>query len=95
MLAYLSRYTHRVAISNSRLIRSDEESVTFRWKDYRARGKAEGQGWIKTMTLKADEFIRRFLIHVLPSGSTASGTTACWPAVPGPPPWPAPANSSP
>ena len=67
--AYLSRYTHCVAISNSRLIRSDAEGVTFRWKDYRARGKAEGQGWIKTMTLKADEFIRRFLIHVLPSGS--------------------------
>ena len=68
VLAYLSRYTHRVAISNSRLIRSDEEGVSFRWKDYRARGKTEGQGWIKTMTLKADEFIRRFLIHVLPSG---------------------------
>ena len=68
MLAHLSRYTHRVAISNSRLIRSDEEGVTFRWKDYRARGKGEGQGWIKAMTLKADEFIRRFLIHVLPSG---------------------------
>ena len=68
VLAYLSRYTHRVAISNSRLIRSDEDGVTFRWKDYRARGKTEGQGWIKTMTLKADEFIRRFLIHVLPSG---------------------------
>ena len=68
VLAYLSRYTHRVAISNNRLIRSDEDGVTFRWKDYRARGKAEGQGWIKTMTLKADEFIRRFLIHLLPSG---------------------------
>ena len=68
VLAYLSRYTHRVAISNSRLIRIDEEGVTFRWKDYRARGKAEGQGWVKAMTLKVDEFIRRFLIHVLPSG---------------------------
>ena len=68
VLAYLSRYTHRVAISNSRLIRSDEEGVTFRWKDYRTRGKAEGQGWIKIMTLKADEFIRRFLVHVLPKG---------------------------
>ena len=66
VLAYLSRYTHRVAISNSRLVSCDEGSVTFRWKDYRARGK--GAPWLKTMTLAADEFIRRFLIHVLPSG---------------------------
>ena len=55
VLADLSRTTHRVAISNSRLIRSDEEGVTFRWKDHRARGKAEGQGWIRAMTLKTDE----------------------------------------
>jgi len=68
VLAYLSRYTHRVAISNSRLIAVDDQGVTFRWKDYRARGKAGGQDWIKTMTIEADEFIRRFLIHVLPSG---------------------------
>jgi len=68
VLAYLSRDTHRVAISNSRLIAADDQGVTFRWKDYRARGKAGGQDWIKTMTLEADEFIRRFLIHVLPSG---------------------------
>ncbi len=68
VLAYLSRYTHRVAISNSRLIGSDDGGVTFRWKDYRARGRAEAEGWIKTMTLEADEFIRRFLIHVLPNG---------------------------
>ncbi len=68
VLAYLSRYTHRVAISNSRLIRFDEAGVTFRWKDYRARGKAPGKAWIKPMTLAADEFIRRFLLHVLPSG---------------------------
>ena len=68
VLAYLSRYTHRVAISNSRLIRLDNEGVTFRWKDYRARGKAPGEAWIKPMTLAADEFIRRFLLHVLPSG---------------------------
>ncbi len=66
VLANLSLYTHRVAISNSRLIGSDESGVTFRWKDYRTRGKVEGQDWIKTMRLEADEFIRRFLIHVLP-----------------------------
>ncbi len=68
VLAYLSRYTHRVAISNSRLIADDDQGVAFRWKDYRARGKAAGQDWIKTMRLGADEFIRRFLIHVLPGG---------------------------
>ncbi|MFS8036702.1 IS91 family transposase [Xanthobacter sp. AM11] len=68
VLAYLSRYTHRVAISNSRLLAMDERGVTFRWKDYRARAKATGNGWIKTMTLPADEFIRRFLLHVLPDG---------------------------
>jgi hypothetical protein len=66
VLAYLSRYTHRVAISNSRLLACDESGVTFRWKDYRARGK--GADWIKSMALTADEFIRRFLIQVLPSG---------------------------
>ena len=64
VLAYLSRYTHRVAISNSRLLRFDERGVTFRWKDYRAKGKTRH----KTMTLDADEFIRRFLLHVLPGG---------------------------
>ena len=68
MLAYLSRYTHRAAISNSRLIASDDHSVTFRWKDYRARGEAPGSTWIKAMTLPVDEFIRRFLMHVLPNG---------------------------
>ncbi len=68
VLAYLSRYTHRVAISNSRLIALDDNGVTFRWKDYRARRKAPGKAWIKPMTLTADEFIRRFLLHVLPSG---------------------------
>ncbi len=66
VLAYLSRYTHRVAISNSRLVACDENSVTLHWKNYRARGK--GAPWLKTMTLAVDEFIRRFLIHVLPSG---------------------------
>jgi Zn finger protein HypA/HybF involved in hydrogenase expression len=64
VLAYLSRYTHRVAIANSRLITLDERGVTFRWKDYRAKGRTRH----KTMTLSADEFIRRFLLHVLPSG---------------------------
>ena len=64
VLAYLSRYTHRVAIANSRLIAFDDNGVTFRWKDYRAQGR-ERQ---KVMTLASDEFIRRFLIHVLPSG---------------------------
>jgi len=62
VLAYLSRYTHRVAISNSRLIRADADSVTFHVKDYRV----DGPGRYKTMTLKAHEFIRRFLMHVLP-----------------------------
>ena len=64
VLAYLSRYTHRVAISNHRLISFDETGVTFRYKDYRRDG-AERQ---RTMTLVADEFIRRFLLHVLPQG---------------------------
>ena len=64
VLAYLSRYTHRVAISNSRLIRLDHNGVTFRWKDYRA----EGRDRQKVMTLPAHEFIRRFLLHVLPKG---------------------------
>ena len=64
VLAYLSRYTHRVAISNSRLISMDETGVTFRWKDYRATGKTRH----KTMTLEPEEFMRRFLLHVLPSG---------------------------
>lgn len=64
VLAYLSRYTHRVAISNQRLIALDERGVTFRWKDYRAHGSTRH----KTMTLSSDEFMRRFLLHVLPSG---------------------------
>lgn len=68
VLAYLSRYTHRVAISNSRLVSLDDNGVTFRWKDYRARGKAPGQAFIKSMTLAVGEFIRRFLLHVLPDG---------------------------
>src|SRR5258708_34482798 len=64
VLAYLSRYTPRVAISNSRLIAADATGVTFSYKDYRI----EGPGRYKTMTLKPDEFIRRFLMHVLPNG---------------------------
>ena len=64
VLAYLSRYTHRVAIANSRLLALDDNSVTFKWKDYRS----ERPNRYKVMTLAADEFIRRFLIHVLPSG---------------------------
>ncbi len=64
VLAYLSRYTHRIAIANSRLISLDRRSVTFKWKDYRNKGRYRH----KTMTLTIDEFIRRFLIHVLPSG---------------------------
>jgi len=64
VLAYLSRYTHRVAISNSRLIAADATSVTFKVKDYRV----EGPGRYTTMTLGTHEFIRRFLTHVLPKG---------------------------
>jgi len=64
VLAYLSRYTHRVAIANSRLIALDRHGVTFRWKDYRV----EGRDRQKRMTLATFEFIRRFLIHVLPKG---------------------------
>ncbi len=64
VLAYLSRYTHRVAISNSRLLALDERGVTFRWKDYRAKGSTR----YKAMTLSPEEFMRRFLLHVLPSG---------------------------
>ena len=63
-LAYLSRYTHRVAIANSRLVAFDGQRVTFKWKDYRAKADVR----YKLMTLDADEFIRRFLIHVLPDG---------------------------
>jgi hypothetical protein len=62
VLAYLGRYTHRVAIANSRLITLDEGCVSFRWRDYRNGGKSN------VMTLAADEFIRRFLLHTLPDG---------------------------
>ena len=62
MLAYLGRYTHRVAIANSRLTRLADGQVSFTWKDYRHHGKT------KVMTLPADEFIRRFLLHTVPDG---------------------------
>ena len=62
VLAYLGRYTHRVAIANSRLVRLTDTAVAFRWKDYRHHGKS------KVMTVSADEFIRRFLLHTLPDG---------------------------
>jgi hypothetical protein len=64
VLAYLARYTHRVAISNSRLVALDDMGVTFKWKDYRI----EGRDRYKVMTLTTHEFIRRFLVHVLPGG---------------------------
>jgi Putative transposase len=62
VLAYVARYTHRVAISNDRLIGIDDGKVRFRWKDYRNGNRQ------KNMTLASDEFIRRFLLHVLPEG---------------------------
>jgi len=64
VLAYLSHYTHRVAIANSRLIAFDDRGVTFHWKDYRDKGRTR----YKTMTLATAEFMRRFLLHVLPRG---------------------------
>ena len=64
VLAYLSRYTHRIAIANSRLIAHDQRGVTFRCKDYRRKGHKR----YRSMTLATDEFIRRFLIHTLPAG---------------------------
>jgi len=64
VLAYLARYTHRVAIADSRLTALDDRGVTFRYKDYRRDGHAR----LRTMTLAPGEFIRRFLLHVLPKG---------------------------
>jgi len=64
VLRYLSRYTHRVAISNRRLVAADDDAIAFRWKDYRTNGPDR---W-KTMRLHPHEFIRRFLLHVLPKG---------------------------
>ena len=62
VIAYLSRYTHRVAIANHRLLSMEDDQVTFRYKDY------ADQGQQKSMTLQANEFLRRFLLHILPSG---------------------------
>jgi hypothetical protein len=78
VLAYLARYTHRVAISSSRLIGADEQGVTFKYKDYRI----EGPGRYKTMTVAPGEFIRRFMLHVLPKGFHRIRHVAC----PGPDP---------
>ena len=64
VLAYLARYNHRVAISNSRLVEMTDEHIAFRWKDYRGNGRSRS----KTMALAAGEFIRRFLLHILPDG---------------------------
>ncbi len=66
VLDYVGRYTHRVAISNNRLLDIEQGQVSFRWKDYRQDSER------KTMTLSADEFIRRFLLHVLPDGFLAN-----------------------
>jgi hypothetical protein len=79
VLAYLGRYTHRVAIANSRLISMDDDRVAFRWRDCRHRGRT------KVMTLDADEFIRRFLLHTLPTASIASAIMAFSPTVIVPP----------
>ncbi len=73
VLRYLGRYTHRVAISSYRLVSFENGEVTFRWRD-RAHGNRE-----LPMTLKADEFLRRFLLHLLPKGSFASGTSGVLP----------------
>jgi hypothetical protein len=62
VLHYLARYTHRVAISNHRLVAVTEDQVTFRWKDYRHGSR------VRLMTLSAEEFLRRFCLHVLPKG---------------------------
>jgi hypothetical protein len=64
VLAYLARYTHRVAIANRRLVALDERGVSFTWKGYRRKGRVR----YKTMTLATDEFMRRFLLRVLPAG---------------------------
>jgi hypothetical protein len=75
VLRYLARYTHRVAISNRRLVALDDNGVTFKWKDYRIEGAERYQ----IMTLDTHEFIRRFLIHVLPQGFQRIGSRASQP----------------
>ena len=79
ILAYLGRYTHRVAIANSRLVDLDDDHVAFSWKDYRQNGA------VKILKLKPDEFIRRFLLHTLPTGSITSAASASWPIATAPP----------
>jgi hypothetical protein len=88
VLAYLARYTHRVAISNARLVGLDKRGVSFRYKDYRRNGRER----FRTMTLLPSEFIRRFLLHVLPKGSTASVITGHSPVPPARPTSRAPEN---
>ena len=75
ILEYLGRYTHRVAIANGRLLDCHDGRVSFRWKDYRAQNKS------KAMTLDANEFMRRFLTHVLPKASAAFATSASSPTL--------------
>jgi hypothetical protein len=79
VLAYLGRYTHRVAIANSRIVTIENDQVAFRWKDYRHHDKA------KVMTLAADEFIRRFLLHTLPDAFHRIRTMAFSPTAIAPP----------
>ena len=76
VLAYLSRYTHRIAISNNRLVSADADTVAFRWKDHRIKNRDRQ----KVMRLATDEFIRRFLLHSCRTDSTASATTGYSPA---------------
>jgi len=90
VLRYLGRYTHRVAISNHRLLALEQERVTFRWKDY-AHGGKQGK-----MTLVATEFLRRFFLHVLPrEDSCASVTSGSSPIAFAPPAWHYPDNCCP
>ena len=91
VLAYLARYTHRVAISNSRLIALDEAGVTFRYKDYRRNGDER----YRTMTLDRTSSSAASCSTSCPRASTASATMACSPAPPARPTSPAPANCSP
>ena len=72
VLHYLARYTHRVAISNHRLVAVTDDTVSFRWKDYRHGSQ------LRTLTLEADEFLRRFLLHVLPKRFVRIGKLASW-----------------
>jgi len=90
VLRYLSRYTHRVAISNRRLVAADDGAIAFRWKDYRVSGPDR---W-KTMRLHPHEFIRRFLITCCPRASTASATTGSSPTPTAPRTSRQPAHSS-